>query len=99
MRLLVICVLLTVPRFVVAQDAPIRRFAIHVPDGVLRDLKTRLASPRIPDPVAHGGRAEDAFDVVIPSIPGFAFSDKPREPGYDHTRIAAIEAKLMARLG
>jgi len=51
------------------------------------------------DPVAHGGRAEDAFDVVIPSIPGFAFSDKPREPGYDPARIGAIEAKLMARLG
>ena len=51
------------------------------------------------DPAAHGGRAEDAFDVVIPSIPGFAFSDKPREPGYDPARIASIEAKLMARLG
>ena len=51
------------------------------------------------DPAAHGGRPEDAFDVVIPSIPGFAFSDKPREPGYDPARIGAIEAKLMARLG
>ena len=51
------------------------------------------------DPAAHSGRAEDAFDVVIPSIPGFAFSDKPREPGYDPARIGAIEAKLMARLG
>ena len=51
------------------------------------------------DPAAHGGRAADAFDVVIPSIPGFAFSDKPREPGYDPARIGAIEARLMARLG
>ena len=51
------------------------------------------------DPAAHGGRPEDAFDVVIPSIPGFAFSEKPREPGYDTARIGAIEAKLMARLG
>ena len=51
------------------------------------------------DPAAHGGRAEDAFDVVIPSIPGFAFSGKPREPGYDPARIGAIEATLMARLG
>ena len=51
------------------------------------------------DPVAHGGRTDDAFDVVIPSIPGFAFSDKPREPGYDPARIGAIESKLMARLG
>jgi pimeloyl-ACP methyl ester carboxylesterase len=51
------------------------------------------------DPAAHGGRAEDAFDLVIPSIPGFAFSDQPRESGYDPARIGAIEAKLMARLG
>jgi pimeloyl-ACP methyl ester carboxylesterase len=51
------------------------------------------------DPEAHGGRPEDAFHVAIPSIPGFAFSDAPREPGYDPARIAAIEAKLMARLG
>jgi pimeloyl-ACP methyl ester carboxylesterase len=51
------------------------------------------------DPAAHGGRAEDAFHVVIPSIPGFAFSEAPREPGYSPARIAAIEAKLMARLG
>ena len=59
---------------------------------------TKIIGP-LADPVAHGGRAEDAFDVVIPSIPGFAFSDKPREPGYDPARIAAIEATLMARLG
>ena len=59
---------------------------------------TKIIGP-LTDPAAHGGRAEDAFDVVIPSIPGFAFSDKPREPGYDPARIAGIEAKLMARLG
>jgi pimeloyl-ACP methyl ester carboxylesterase len=51
------------------------------------------------DPAAHGGRPEDAFDVVIPSIPGFAFSDKPRAGGYDTAKIGAIEAALMARLG
>ena len=51
------------------------------------------------DPAAHGGRAEDAFDVVIPSIPGFAFSDKPLAAGYDTAKIGAIEAALMARLG
>lgn len=51
------------------------------------------------DPAAHGGRAEDAFHVVIPSIPGFGFSEAPREAGFDPARIAAIEAKLMARLG
>jgi pimeloyl-ACP methyl ester carboxylesterase len=59
---------------------------------------TKIIDP-LTDPVAHGGRAEDAFDVVIPSIPGFAFSDQPREPGYDPARIAQVEAKLMARLG
>jgi pimeloyl-ACP methyl ester carboxylesterase len=51
------------------------------------------------DPVRHGGRAEDAFDIVAPSLPGFGFSDKPREAGFDPTRMAAIEAALMARLG
>jgi pimeloyl-ACP methyl ester carboxylesterase len=51
------------------------------------------------DPVAHGGRAEDAFDVVVPSIPGYGFSDRPRERGYSSTKMAEIEAKLMARLG
>ena len=51
------------------------------------------------DPVAHGGRAEDAFDVVMPSLPGFGFSGKPAAPGYDPARIAVMEAKLMARLG
>ena len=59
---------------------------------------TKIIGP-LTDPVAHGGRPEDAFDVVIPSLPGFAFSDKPREPGYDPARIAAVETKLMARLG
>ena len=51
------------------------------------------------DPAAHGGRAEDAFHVVIPSIPGFTFSEAPREAGYTPAKIAALEAKLMARLG
>jgi pimeloyl-ACP methyl ester carboxylesterase len=59
---------------------------------------TKIIGP-LTDPAAHGGLAEDAFDLVIPSIPGFAFSDKPREPGYAPARIAAIEARLMARLG
>jgi hypothetical protein len=59
---------------------------------------TKVIDPLV-DPAAHGGRAEDAFDVVIPSIPGFAFSEKPRDPGYSPARIAAIESKLMARLG
>ena len=51
------------------------------------------------DPVAHGGRAEDAFHVVAPSMPGYGFSDKPRESGFGPEKIAEVGAKLMARLG
>jgi pimeloyl-ACP methyl ester carboxylesterase len=51
------------------------------------------------DPVAYGGRAEDSFHVVIPSMPGFGFSGKPREKGYNPERIARMWVQLMARLG
>ena len=51
------------------------------------------------DPVAYGGRAEDSFHVVIPSMPGFGFSGKPSERGYDPERIARMWIQLMARLG
>lgn len=51
------------------------------------------------DPTAHGGRAEDAFDVVIPSQPGFGWSDKPAETGWDVMRTARAWAELMRRLG
>jgi pimeloyl-ACP methyl ester carboxylesterase len=51
------------------------------------------------DPVAHGGKAEDAFHVVCPSLPGFAFSSKPKERGWSVERMAEVIAKLMARLG
>lgn len=51
------------------------------------------------DPTAHGARAEDAFDVVIPSLPGFAWSDKPREGGWTVERTARAWATLMQRLG
>ncbi len=51
------------------------------------------------DPVAYGGNAEDAFHVVIPSIPGFGFSDKPSERGYGPAQMGDIFAKLMERLG
>src|SRR6266446_5817407 len=51
------------------------------------------------DPTAHGGKAEEAFHVVIPSLPGFGFSDKPTEPGWRLPRIANAWAVLMARLG
>src|SRR5258707_158886 len=51
------------------------------------------------DPMRYGGRAEDAFHVVVPSLPGFAFSDKPTETGWDVDRIARAWATLMQRLG
>jgi microsomal epoxide hydrolase len=51
------------------------------------------------DPGAHGGDAADAFDIVCPSMPGYGFSDHPREPGMDPERIAALWAELMAGLG
>lgn len=51
------------------------------------------------DPVAFGGRAEDAFDVVIPSLPGFGFSGPTREAGWNNRRIAKALIELMSRLG
>ena len=51
------------------------------------------------DPTAHGGKADEAFHVVIPSLPGFGFSDKPTEVGWRLPRIANAWAALMARLG
>lgn len=51
------------------------------------------------DPEAYGGDAADAFHVVAPSLPGYAFSQAPSEPGWNITRIASAFATLMARLG
>src|SRR6187397_893730 len=51
------------------------------------------------DPTAHGGSAEDAFDLVIPSLPGFGFSDPPEELGWDQTRTGHAWGELMSRLG
>jgi pimeloyl-ACP methyl ester carboxylesterase len=51
------------------------------------------------DPTAHGGKAEDAFHVVAPSLPGFGFSDKPTASGWGVPRIAGAWIQLMARLG
>ena len=51
------------------------------------------------DPVAHGADASDAFHLVIPSLPGYAFSDKPSSPGWGVQRTARAWAELMARLG
>jgi pimeloyl-ACP methyl ester carboxylesterase len=51
------------------------------------------------DPTAHGGNAEDAFDVVVPSIPGYGFSGRPSTTGWDPAHIARAWAELMKLLG
>jgi pimeloyl-ACP methyl ester carboxylesterase len=51
------------------------------------------------DPTAHGGRAEDAFHLVLPSLPGYGFSSEPTEVGWHPGRIARAWAELMRRLG
>jgi pimeloyl-ACP methyl ester carboxylesterase len=66
------------------------------PGSILEFLK---AIDPLTDPTAHGGRAEDAFDVVIPSMPGYGFSERPQGSGWDPDRIARAWAELMGRLG
>ena len=51
------------------------------------------------DPTAHGGTPEDAFHVVLPSLPGYGFSGEPPELGWENGRIASAWAELMSRLG
>jgi microsomal epoxide hydrolase len=62
-------------------------------------LEVRDVIGPLSDPVAHGGKASDAFHLVIPSLPGFGFSDQPTTPGWHVGRGAAAWAQLMARLG
>src|SRR4051812_32166519 len=66
------------------------------PGSVFEQIK--LIEP-LTDPTKHGGRAEDAFDVVIPSLPGFGFSGRPTESGWGLERIARAWDVLMKRLG
>jgi pimeloyl-ACP methyl ester carboxylesterase len=66
------------------------------PGSVIEQLK--LIEP-LTNPTAHGGSAEDAFDVVIPSIPGYGFSGKPTETGWDEKRTGRAWIELMKRLG
>ena len=66
------------------------------PGSIIEQLK--VIGPLI-DPVAHGGKAEDSFDVVIPSLPGYGFSGKPTAIGWDPQRVARAWAVLMNRLG
>jgi pimeloyl-ACP methyl ester carboxylesterase len=66
------------------------------PGSVIEQLK--IIGP-LTDPTAHGGSAEDAFDVVIPSLPGYGFSGKPTGTSWDPDHIARVWAELMKRLG
>ena len=66
------------------------------PGSVIEQLK--IIGP-LTDPTAHGGSIEDAFHVVIPSLPGYGFSGKPTGTGWDPDRIARAWAELMKRLG
>jgi pimeloyl-ACP methyl ester carboxylesterase len=66
------------------------------PGSVFEQIK--LIGP-LTNPTKYGGRAEDAFDVVIPSLPGFGFSEPPTEAGWGLERIGSAWAVLMKRLG
>ncbi len=66
------------------------------PGSIIEQLK--IIDP-LTNPTEHGGRAEDAFDVVVPSLPGYGFSGKPTGTGWDPDRIARAWAELMNRLG
>ena len=66
------------------------------PGSVIEQLK--IIDP-LTNPTAHGGRTEDAFDVIVPSLPGYGFSGKPTGTGWDPDHIARAWAELMKRLG
>src|SRR3954471_18948214 len=66
------------------------------PGSVFEQLK--IVGP-LTDPTAHGASAVDAFDVVLPSLPGYGFSGRPTSTGWDPDRIARAWAELMKRLG
>ncbi|MBO7743015.1 epoxide hydrolase [Paenibacillus sp. MWE-103] len=101
----------TIPQFVTTIDGEDIHF-IHVRSkhkGALPIILThgwpgsfiemlKIIGP-LTDPTAYGGKAEDAFDVVIPSIPGYGFSSKPTTTGWDPDRIARAWDVLMKRLG
>ena len=66
------------------------------PGSIIEQMK--VIGP-LTDPTTYGGKEEDAFDVVIPSLPGHGFSGKPTEAGWDPVRIAHAWIELMKRLG
>jgi pimeloyl-ACP methyl ester carboxylesterase len=66
------------------------------PGSIIEQMK--IIQPLV-DPTSHGGSSSEAFHLVIPSLPGYGFSGKPAEPGWNPARIARAWATLMQRLG
>jgi pimeloyl-ACP methyl ester carboxylesterase len=77
--------------------APLPLIVTHGWPGSFVEMRKLI--PLLTDPAAHGGGAEDAFEVIVPSLPGYGFSDRPRERGMDPKRIAGLWARLMQELG
>jgi pimeloyl-ACP methyl ester carboxylesterase len=77
--------------------APVPLIVTHGWPGSFLEMLRIL--PLLTDPAAHGGDPEDAFDVIIPSLPGYGFSDKPSVPGINTFRIADLWVELMQALG
>jgi pimeloyl-ACP methyl ester carboxylesterase len=76
---------------------PLPLLITHGWPGSFLEMMTVL--PRLADPAAFGGDPQDAFDVVVPSLPGYGFSDRPAAPGMSNQRIADLWAGLMSALG
>lgn len=64
------------------------------PDSFFRMLPL---IPLLTDPASHGGRAEDAFTVIVPDLPGYGFSERPKEAGYNPKRMADVLNELMTK--
>lgn len=77
--------------------APFPLLLVHGWPGSVYEFH-HLIGP-LTDPAAHGGEPADAFDVVVPALPGFGFGGKPLERGWGITRVAAAFDRLMAELG
>jgi pimeloyl-ACP methyl ester carboxylesterase len=77
--------------------APLPLIVTHGWPGSFVEMRKLI--PLLTDPAAHGGKVEDAFDVVVPSLPGYGFSDHALERGMDPKRIAGLWTRLMQKLG
>lgn len=77
--------------------APIPILLVHGWPGSFLEMLKLI--PRLTDPAAHGGEPVDAFDVIIPSLPGFGFSSRPRSRGMHTARMSDLFAELMGELG